>query len=146
MWIILQNTRTRFSIAKRIILVPYILWLFLGGVVRRPSSWFAISRTMLSTLSRTSARLAVQQGRRHAVSASVGAFSQKHTLVLIRFVLVCSFHTQLVLPVQQTVVPAVVLVQYVNCFKATPCDILPLAGIPFCAWSSWRSSVVLPAC
>ncbi|CAN0212118.1 unnamed protein product [Pylaiella littoralis] len=39
---------------------------------------------MLSTLSRSSARLAVRQSRRHAIAASVGAVNEKHTVVLIR--------------------------------------------------------------
>lgn len=39
---------------------------------------------MLSTLSRSSARLASRQGRRHAIIASVGAINEKHTVVLIR--------------------------------------------------------------
>lgn len=44
---------------------------------------------MLSTLSRSSARLAARQGRRHAITASVGAINEKHTVVLIRCVPVC---------------------------------------------------------
>eukprot|EP00904_Undaria_pinnatifida_P010651 jgi/Undpi1/6716/HiC_scaffold_20.g09195.m1 len=51
------------------------------------SRWILVPRWqywMLSTLSRTSARLAVRHSRRHAVIASGGAFNEKHTLVLIR--------------------------------------------------------------
>ena len=40
---------------------------------------------MLSNLARTSTRLAVRHGGRHAITASVGALNEKHTLVLIRF-------------------------------------------------------------
>ena len=47
---------------------------------------------MLSNLSRTSARLAVRQSRRHAITASGGALNEKHTLVLIRFEAVVSLH------------------------------------------------------
>lgn len=43
---------------------------------------------MLSTLSRNTARLAVQHSRRHAITASIGAINEKHTVVLIRFDLV----------------------------------------------------------
>ncbi|CAN0272051.1 unnamed protein product [Ascophyllum nodosum] len=39
---------------------------------------------MLSNLARTSTRLAVRHGGRHAITASVGALNEKHTLVLIR--------------------------------------------------------------
>lgn len=47
---------------------------------------------MLSTLSRTSARLAIRQSRRHVVIASGGALNEKHTLVLIRYEVVVSLH------------------------------------------------------
>ncbi|CAB1107735.1 unnamed protein product [Ectocarpus sp. CCAP 1310/34] len=39
---------------------------------------------MLSTLARTTGRLASRQGRRHAITASIGGANQKHTVVLIR--------------------------------------------------------------
>lgn len=39
---------------------------------------------MLSTLARRGTHLALRQGRRHGIAASIGALNEKHTLVLIR--------------------------------------------------------------